>query len=108
MAHKIGEDTEIQVSLKTLIGILIAVVSVAAFIFHLEERLDVLEMKTNTNKIQFESYREQPSRSHTDVEMLKKEVYMFKQEVKEATEVNHKQNNQIAVIEEKLKRVFGR
>jgi hypothetical protein len=49
MAHKIGEDTEIQVSLKTLIGILIAVISVAAFIFHLEERLDILEMKTNTN-----------------------------------------------------------
>ena len=42
------------------------------------------------------------------VSSLKKEVYMFKQEVKEATEVNHKQNNQIAVIEEKLKRVFGR
>jgi hypothetical protein len=67
MAHKIGEDTEIQVSLKTLIGILIAVISVAAFIFHLEERLDILEMKTNTNKVQFESYKEQPSRSHTEL-----------------------------------------
>jgi Tfp pilus assembly protein PilO len=81
MAHKIGEDTEIQVSLKTLIGILIAVISVAAFIFHLEERLDILEMNTNTNKVQFESYKEQPSRSHTDVEVLKKELEYIKEKL---------------------------
>ena len=81
MAHKIGENTEIQVSLKTLIGILIAVISVSAFIFQLEERLDILEMKTNTNKIQFESYKEQPSRSHTDVEVLKKELEYIKEKI---------------------------
>jgi hypothetical protein len=61
---------------------LIAVISVAAFIFHLEERLDILEMKTNTNKIQFESYKEQPSRSHTDVEVLKKELEYIKEKNK--------------------------
>jgi hypothetical protein len=81
MAHKIGEDTEIQVSLKTLIGILIAVISVSTFIFHLEERLDILEMKTNTNKVQFESYKEQPSRSHTDIEILKKELEYIKEKI---------------------------
>jgi Tfp pilus assembly protein PilO len=81
MAHKIGEDTEIQVSLKTLIGILIVVISVSAFIFHLEERLDMLEMKTNTNKVQFESYKEQPSRSHTDIEILKKELEYIKEKI---------------------------
>ena len=81
MVHKIGENTEIQVSLKTLIGILIAVISVAAFIFHLEERLDILEMKTNTNKVQFESYKEQPSRSHADVEVLKKELEYIKEKI---------------------------
>jgi len=85
MAHKIGEDTEIQVSLKTLIGILILVISVAAFIFHMEERLDVLEMKSNTNKIQFESYKEQPSRSHTDVEVLKKELEYIKEKLNQLT-----------------------
>ena len=88
MAHKIGEDTEIQVSLKTLIGILIAVISVAAFIFHMEERLDVLEMKSNTNKIQFESYKEQPSRSHTDVEVLKKEIEYIKEVIRRTHEHN--------------------
>jgi chaperonin cofactor prefoldin len=77
MAHKIGENTEIQ----TLIGILIAVISVSAFIFQLEERLDILEMKTNTNKVQFESYKEQPSRSHTDIEILKKELEYIKEKI---------------------------
>ena len=81
MALKIDEKTELKVSLKTLAVVIVAIVSAAAFVFHMEERLDILEMKTNTNKIQFESYREQPSRSHTDVEVLKKELEYLKKEI---------------------------
>ena len=81
MAHKIDETTELKVSLKTLAVVIIAIVSAAAFVFHMEERLDILEMKTNTNKIQFECYREQPSRSHTDVEVMKKELEYLKKEI---------------------------
>ena len=81
MAHKIDEKTELRVSLKTLAVVIIAIVSAAAFVFHMEERLDILEMKTNTNRIQFESYREQPSRSHTDVEVMKKELEYLKKEI---------------------------
>ena len=83
MAHKIDEKTELTVSLKTLAVILIAVVSAAAFVFHMEERLDLLEHNTIMNKVQFESYREQPSRSHTDVEVLKKELEHLKKEINE-------------------------
>lgn len=83
MAHKIDETTEVRVSLKTLAVILIAVVSSAAFVFHMEERLDLLEHNTMMNKVNFENYREQPSRSHTDVEVLKKELEYLKQEIKE-------------------------
>ena len=83
MAHKIDETTEVRVSLKTLAVILIAVVSAAAFVFHMEERLDLLEQNTMMNKVNFENYREQPSRSHTDVEVLKKELEYLKQEIKE-------------------------
>ena len=81
MAHKIDEKTELRVSLKTLAVVIIAIVSAAAFVFRMEERLDILEMKTTTNRIQFESYREQPSRSHTDVEVLKKELEHLKKEI---------------------------
>ena len=83
MAHKIDEKTELRVSLKTLVVVIIAIVSSAAFVFHMEERLDLLEMKTNTNKIQFESYKEQPSRSHTDVEIIKTQIEQLKKEIDE-------------------------
>ena len=83
MAHKIDETTEVRVSLKTLAVILIAVVSSAAFVFHMEERLDLLEHNTMMNKVNFENYREQPSRSHTDVEVLKKELEHLKEQIKE-------------------------
>jgi len=83
MAHKIDEKTELRVSLKTLAVVIVAIVSAAAFVFHMEERLDILEMKTMMNKVQFESYREQPSRSHTDVEVLKKELEHLKKEIDE-------------------------
>ena len=80
MAHKIDETTELRVSLKTLAVIIIAVVSAAAFVFHMEERLDILEHNTMMNKVQFESYKDQPSRSHTDVEVMKKELeYLIKE-----------------------------
>jgi len=81
MALKIDEKTELKVSLKTLAVVIVAIVSAAAFVFHMEERLDILEMKTMMNKVQFESYREQPSRSHTDVEVLKKELEYLKKEI---------------------------
>ena len=83
MALKIDEKTELKVSLKTLAVVIVAIVSAAAFVFHMEERLDILEMKTMMNKVQFESYREQPSRSHTDVEVLKKELEHLKKEIDE-------------------------
>ena len=83
MAHKIDETTELRVSLKTLAVIIIAVVSAAAFVFHLEERLDLLEHNTMMNKVQFDSYKDQPSRSHTDVEVMKKELEYLKKEIDE-------------------------
>jgi Tfp pilus assembly protein PilO len=83
MAHKIDETTELRVSLKTLAVIIITVVSAAAFVFHLEERLDILEHNTMMNKVQFETYKDQPSRSHTDVEVMKKELEYLKKEIDE-------------------------
>jgi len=83
MAHKIDETTELKVSLKTLAAIIIAVVSAAAFVFHMEERLDILEMNTMMNKVQFEAYKDQPSRSHTDVEIMKKELEYLKEKIQE-------------------------
>jgi len=83
MAHKIDETTELRVSLKTLAVIIITVVSAAAFVFHLEERLDILEHNTMMNKVQFETYKDQPSRSHTDVEVMRIQIEQLKKEIDE-------------------------
>jgi len=83
MAHKIDETTELRVSLKTLAVIIITVVSAAAFVFHLEERLDLLEHNTMMNKVQFETYKDQPSRSHTDVEVMRIQIEQLKKEIDE-------------------------
>ena len=83
MAHKIDETTELRVSLKTLAVIIITVVSAAAFVFHLEERLDILEHNTIMNKVQFETYKDQPSRSHTDVEVMRIQIEQLKKEIDE-------------------------
>jgi hypothetical protein len=45
MAHKIDETTEIQVSLKTVIALIVAIVAASTFVFHIEERIDFLEIK---------------------------------------------------------------
>ena len=81
MAHKIDETTELRVSLKTLAVVMIAIVSAAAFVFHIEERLDLLEHNTLMNKNNFENYLEQPSRGHTDIQVLKNEIETLKKEV---------------------------
>jgi hypothetical protein len=43
----------------------------------------MLEMKTNTmmKRYKFESYREQPSRGHTDLAVMKKELEYLKKEI---------------------------
>ena len=83
MAHKIDETTELRISLKTLAIVIIAVVSAAAFVFHIEERLDLLEHNTMMNKNNFENYLEQPSRGQTDVEVMKKELEHLKNQMDE-------------------------
>ena len=83
MAHKIDETTELRISLKTLAIVIIAVVSAAAFVFHIEERLDLLEHNTMMNKNNFENYLKQPSRGHTDVEVMKKELEHLKNQMDE-------------------------
>jgi hypothetical protein len=45
MALKLDEKTEIQVSLKTVIALIVAIVAASAFVFHIEERIDFLESK---------------------------------------------------------------
>ena len=46
MAIKIGESSEIKIPLKNLIMIIAFTISCAYFVFHIEERLDLLDNNT--------------------------------------------------------------
>ena len=81
MAHTIDETTEVRVSLKSLAVVIIAIVSGAAFMFHIEERLDMLDHAVMMNKSNFENYKEMPSRGYTDIEVMKKEIEYLQKEV---------------------------
>ena len=55
MAHKIDEKTELTVSLKTVIALIVAIVTASAFVFHIEERIDFLETKIKDNFVVMEA-----------------------------------------------------
>ena len=90
MAHKIDEKTELRVSLKTLAVVIIAIVSAAAFVFHMEERLDFLEMKIKENHTVMDA--------NTQFRMN----WSPPPEVKETIKTTYQQNERIAVLEKHI------
>ena len=96
MAFKVNEDTEVRIPLKTVVMIIAGIVTSSWFVFHIEERIDFLESKIQENHMVMDS--------NTQFRINWKPP----EEVKESIIENHKQNERIAVIEEKLKMVFGR
>ena len=115
MALKISEKTELKVSLKNVIGIIVTVVMASYAWFNvqeritsledtinkngdimrqnssfrqswkgpIEEKLALLEDKLNSLSQNYEMYQKQPSRSHTEVEVLKVEIAHIKEQIKE-------------------------
>jgi predicted nucleic acid-binding Zn-ribbon protein len=90
MAHKIGEETEIQVSLKTVIALIVAIVAASTFVFHIEERIDFLEMKIKDNSIMMDA--------NTQFRMN----WAPPPEVKETIKTTYQQNERIAVLEKHI------
>ena len=75
---KIDETTEIKTSLKTAVAIIFFVVSASAYIIHMEDKVNDLEMKITVIVKRFEQYKNQPSRSHTDIEKIKTDIEWLK------------------------------
>ena len=90
MAHKIDEKTELTVSLKTVIALIVAIVTASAFVFHIEERIDFLEMKIKEN--------------HTvmDANTQFRINWAPPPEVKETIKTTYQQNERIAVLEKHI------
>ena len=90
MALKLDEKTEIQVSLKTVIALIVAIVTASAFVFHIEERIDFLENKIRENHMVMDAntqFRINWTPPH---------------EVKETIKTTYQQNERIAVLEKHI------
>ena len=90
MAHKIDEKTELTVSLKTVIALIVAIVTASAFVFHIEERIDFLETKIKDNFVVMEA--------NTQFRIN----WAPPPEVKETIKTTYQQNERIAVLEKHI------
>ena len=90
MAHKIDEKTELTVSLKTVIALIVAIVTASAFVFHIEERIDFLETKIKDNFVVMEA--------NTQFRIN----WALPPEVKETIKTTYQQNERIAVLEKHI------
>jgi ABC-type thiamine transport system substrate-binding protein len=90
MAFKLDEKTEIQVSLKTVIALIVAIVVASTFVFHIEERIDLLEMKIKDNSTVMDD--------NTQFRMN----WSPPPEVKETIKTTYQQNERIAVLEKHI------
>ena len=55
MAVQLDEKTEVTLPLKIVIGMGIALVSAAGFVFHVEDRIDTLEGTLNRKAVQWDA-----------------------------------------------------
>lgn len=83
MALKIDEAVEVRMPLKLVAALVIAVVSASYFVFHIEERIDILDIKIEKLITNFENYQSQPSRGHTEQQVMRIEIEYIKQQIQD-------------------------
>ena len=83
MALKIDEAVEVRMPLKLVAALVIAIVSASYFVFHIEERIDIVDMKLEKLIMNFENYQSQPSRGHTEQQVMRTELEYLKEQIQE-------------------------
>ena len=81
MAVQIDEKTEVTVPLKTLISVVGAIVVASWYVFSTQTKISELEHTVMLLDERFVGYTKQPSRSTTEIELLKKDVEYLRKEV---------------------------
>jgi peptidoglycan hydrolase CwlO-like protein len=77
---KLGESTEITISLKTLLSVIAALVVGAYYVFNTQSKITSLEKEIKDLRSDYENYRKNPSRSQTQLNLLEKDFdYLQKQ-----------------------------
>lgn len=75
---KVSESTELNIPIKTLITIIAGLLSASWYVFGTQEKIHNLETEIKILKQDLESYKGQPARNHTDVELIKKDIEYLK------------------------------
>lgn len=83
MAVQLDEKTEITVPLKTLISVVGAIVVASWYVFSTQTKISELEHTVKLLDERFVVYTKQPSRSTTEIELLKKDFEYLRKEVAE-------------------------
>jgi len=76
---KVDEQTEIRVPLKTLVMVIAGLLTASWYVFTTQQRIHSLETSQLMMVERFDTYAQQPGRSHTDVELIKKDIEFIKQ-----------------------------
>jgi len=79
MTIHVDEKTELQIPLKLLITVLVFFLSASWYVFKTQERIHILETELKMLVQSFESYKKQPSRNTTEVELIKRDIEYLKQ-----------------------------
>jgi len=83
MAVQIDEKTEVTVPLKTLISVVGTIVVASWYVFSTQTKISELEHTVMLLDERFVGYTKQPSRSTTEIELLKKDFEYLRREVVE-------------------------
>lgn len=79
MSINVSEDTELNIPIKSLIAIIFGLISASWYVFTTQEDIHNLETEVKMLRQDFDSYKTQPSRSATDVELIKRDIEYLKQ-----------------------------
>ena len=81
MALEVNEKTEIIIPIKVLISVVGALLVASWYVFNTQDRITNLEHSLKLSDDRFLNYTKQPSRSQTEIEVMKKELEYIQKEL---------------------------
>ena len=87
MALEVNEKTEIIIPIKVLISIVGALLVASWYVFNTQDRITNLEHSLKLSDDRFSNYIKQPSRSQTEIEVMRKEIEYIQKELNDLKKV---------------------
>lgn len=87
MALEVNEKTEIIIPIKVLISVVGALLVASWYVFNTQDRITNLEHSLKLSDDRFSNYTKQPSRSQTEIEVMKKELEYIQKELNDLKKV---------------------